>query len=87
MQCLAKSPAERPSSASELGDRLEALKTAHPWTEAEAKAWWEAHRPPVSPHPKGGIGESGPTSKAIPVESEIPFKPDLGSGWRSPTRR
>jgi len=62
MQCLAKSPADRPPSASELADRLEALKVAHPWSESEAKAWWQARHSSARPGPKAGIGEPGSTS-------------------------
>jgi len=54
MQCLAKSPADRPPSVNELADRLETLKIAHPWSESEAKAWWQARRASASPVPNAG---------------------------------
>jgi serine/threonine-protein kinase len=45
MDCLAKSPDDRPATASELVDRLDALRPLHPWTENDARSWWMAHRP------------------------------------------
>jgi eukaryotic-like serine/threonine-protein kinase len=42
MRCLAKSPSDRPASASDLADALATLQISHPWGEKEAKAWWEA---------------------------------------------
>jgi serine/threonine protein kinase len=57
MQCLAKSPADRPPSASDLADRLEALRIALPWSEVDAKGWWEAHRSPASLGAKTGVRE------------------------------
>jgi serine/threonine-protein kinase len=40
LDCLAKAPSERPASAAELDRRLAAVPIA-PWSEADAKAWWE----------------------------------------------
>jgi serine/threonine-protein kinase len=47
MRCLAKLPADRPSSAGELNKLLTACVTPI-WTEAEAEAWWEKHLPLTS---------------------------------------
>ena len=47
MRCLAKQPADRPSSAGELNQLLTACVTPI-WTEAEAQAWWEKHLPLTS---------------------------------------
>jgi len=47
MRCLAKLPADRPSSAGELNQLLTACVTPI-WTEAEAQAWWEKHLPLTS---------------------------------------
>jgi eukaryotic-like serine/threonine-protein kinase len=46
MDCLAKAPAERPPSANDLAERLEAVMADHPWTASDAKAWWAARRAP-----------------------------------------
>ncbi len=43
LRCLAKTAAERPSSAQELEALLAALDVA-PWTQAEASAFWERER-------------------------------------------
>jgi serine/threonine-protein kinase len=43
--CLEKSPDDRPRDARALVARLAACAAAGEWTEAEARAWWELHRP------------------------------------------
>ncbi len=44
-RCLAKDPAERPQSAEEVLQEVEALMAEYPWSTQEAKAWWETHVP------------------------------------------
>jgi eukaryotic-like serine/threonine-protein kinase len=41
LRCLAKNPEDRPASAAVLLSELEGCKLAHPWTSADAQAWWE----------------------------------------------
>jgi eukaryotic-like serine/threonine-protein kinase len=45
MSCLAKSSADRPQSARELGRRLDAIPLFPVWTEQRAREWWEHHQP------------------------------------------
>ena len=42
-RCLEKDRERRPGSVAEVAARLEALAAAHPWTPAQARAWWDAH--------------------------------------------
>lgn len=42
-RCLAKDPAQRPQTATDLVTRLDELSALHPWTNGDARAWWEAH--------------------------------------------
>jgi eukaryotic-like serine/threonine-protein kinase len=42
LECLAKSPAERPQSAKALEQRLEHAKVASDWTDEDAAAWWKS---------------------------------------------
>jgi len=42
LSCLAKDPAGRPQSASELSRLLAALPGANAWTQEHARKWWEA---------------------------------------------
>jgi hypothetical protein len=51
LRCLEKDPARRPQSARELRDELLALRIPA-WTEASARAWWDAVRP------RAGLGVS-----------------------------
>ncbi|HSR92021.1 MAG TPA: serine/threonine-protein kinase [Gemmatimonadales bacterium] len=44
LSCLAKSPAERPQSAADLGKALLAVET-EPWSEDKAREWWAKHQP------------------------------------------
>jgi serine/threonine protein kinase len=44
IDCLQKSPANRPQSAAALGRALAALTVA-PWTQQDAAEWWRNHRP------------------------------------------
>ena len=45
MECLAKDPAGRPQSAKELSQRLADIGGLPVWTDDQARAWWESHRP------------------------------------------
>ena len=57
LQCLAKDPAARPASASELGDRLAATVAPAAWTTQAARRWWELHYP--HPHPSAAHDADG----------------------------
>ena len=52
LDCLAKEPADRPQSASELSRRLGAIAGGDAWTAERACAWWEMHQP-ADPHADG----------------------------------
>ena len=43
LSCLAKNPAERPQTASELSQRLADIPSAHPWSQDRAREWWVGH--------------------------------------------
>lgn len=45
MSCLAKSPDQRPASASELAEELNRCAEAWSWSKQEARSWWERHMP------------------------------------------
>ena len=47
LRCLAKAPDQRPASASELIEHLDACGLP-PWTERAASDWWERHLPVTS---------------------------------------
>lgn len=41
MRCLAKKPSDRPASVDELLVTLEQVALSHPWSQAQARAWWQ----------------------------------------------
>jgi serine/threonine-protein kinase len=45
LACLAKDPAHRPQSASELSRLLAAIDGADAWTPRRARDWWNTHMP------------------------------------------
>ena len=45
LSCLAKDREQRPQSARDLLQRLDAIAIQKTWTEARAREWWKAHLP------------------------------------------
>jgi eukaryotic-like serine/threonine-protein kinase len=45
MQCLAKSPDERPASAAEIAERLDDVVLDRTWTDRNAHDWWRQFQP------------------------------------------
>ena len=43
MACLAKDREQRPDSARDLRQRLDAIMLRNQWTDARAREWWQAH--------------------------------------------
>jgi hypothetical protein len=48
MACLRKKPEERPQSAGELSEVLDACTDIAKWTRADSARWWSLHRPAVA---------------------------------------
>jgi hypothetical protein len=46
LACLAKRPADRPTTAWELEDRLAECELAEPWTREDARNWWQSRLTP-----------------------------------------
>src|SRR5215211_6715940 len=43
LRFLAKKPADRPATADDIVDALDRIRLEHPWTQADAREWWEAN--------------------------------------------
>ena len=43
LDCLDKDPGNRPQTAAEIIDRLDAIEACGLWSERDAREWWEAH--------------------------------------------
>ena len=48
LSCLAKNPADRPTNAFELGERLAAVPFDEPWDNRHAETWWNENMPAAS---------------------------------------
>jgi plasmid stabilization system protein ParE len=46
LSCLAKDRENRPASARDLLQRLQAVKLERSWTDEQAREWWRTHLPP-----------------------------------------
>ena len=57
LRCLAKDPGARPATATALAAELTHIEVGDPWTEEDARAWWDAHIAKGAPAP----AESEPT--------------------------
>ena len=58
--CLEKSPSQRPDAAT-LAGRLAAYSVDDPWSEDQARAWWDAHLPAALPG--DAFGNTGPETR------------------------
>ena len=47
LRCLAKDPAARPQSCRQLSAELARLALLMPWTQEQARQWWEVNRPAI----------------------------------------
>jgi serine/threonine-protein kinase len=57
-RCLAKSTEQRPASAAEVAAELDRLLVAAPWTNQQARTWWEAHVARNAPAASGTGGQA-----------------------------
>jgi hypothetical protein len=48
LKCVAKKPAGRPRSVEEMQVVIDSLAASHPWTQADARAWWQEHEPQIT---------------------------------------
>jgi serine/threonine-protein kinase len=58
LACLEKDPTNRPRTATAVRERLQELAKIHPWTKADAEAWWRVSLPELMAAPKPGVSSS-----------------------------
>jgi eukaryotic-like serine/threonine-protein kinase len=76
LRCLAKKPEDRPDSAAVLLGELEKCKLAHPWTSADARAWWEEFKRSQDGAPTRAVLE---TTGLVQTNEVTRFTPPTGS--------
>jgi eukaryotic-like serine/threonine-protein kinase len=75
LQCLAKEPELRPSSAHELGRLLDAIDGAGSWSREQAESWWKERAPTLIGTARAQRSEAstpGPRTIAVDLERRTP---------------
>jgi serine/threonine-protein kinase len=75
-ECLQKDPAARPQTAGELRRRLLDLAEAHPWSEDDARAWWEHYEAETHRWDRPQSSASGPRTFSV----DLVRRPSSGDG-------
>ncbi len=65
LECLAKSPQDRPQTAEQLRKRCEACRNVPPWQRGDADAWWEQHREAVCSRRPARRSKTGHSTVAV----------------------
>lgn len=79
LRCLAKDPAERPSSMDEFLSLLLACPEAGSWTETQRAEWWKHHAPPETSD-TASSGTTGSPTLMIPATQREPVRDEGSSG-------
>jgi len=65
MDCLAKSPADRPQSVREIARRLGSIRVPNRWCSSQAEDWWRIHHPSPCVHAIAAPETSSVSSTAM----------------------
>ncbi len=76
MSCLSKAPEDRPQSAAELREMLDACEDVGPWTRAESRDWWTTRREAIASIRTRAPAGPDSTANTVPVgqKQEMPAK-------------
>jgi serine/threonine-protein kinase len=83
LECLAKAPGSRPASAEQIDRRVAEIELRDAWTQEQARAWWELHRPSRGEFTKaadempGGVKPTAQTHRCWPKLDWRPGKKTL----------
>jgi serine/threonine-protein kinase len=58
VRCIAKQPAERPSSVEEILGVVQSLAVSRIWTQSDAQTWWQEHEPQLTMSTSGGLDQA-----------------------------
>ncbi len=72
LECLAKSPDDRPQTARDLAERLDDCQAASTWSQAEAEAWWLQYADEHTAAPKDGATSSEGCDETMVHDREPP---------------
>jgi serine/threonine-protein kinase len=72
MDCLEKAPADRPPSAAALEARLAAIRFDVPWTQEDARRWWDGRHLGTGTGEGWHQGAAGQTAPTLPVGTQAP---------------
>lgn len=71
LDCLAKDPAQRPSSAAALAEALTNCAGAESWNKHAAEQWWARHRGPTNSAPPPQSPQLSTASRAAAMEQTL----------------
>ena len=76
-RCMAKQPDERPADLLEVARALQRLEPSPPWTQDDARRWWEQHHPFTAwrPAPEPYPSADEPAPRAEPAAAAEPAEP------------
>ena len=72
LSCLEKDPAERPQSAAELWQRLQACQSMGEWTESHARRWWDRHGDSLRSVRDADVGRAETRAIAVDLARHVP---------------
>jgi hypothetical protein len=71
LSCLAKAPEQRPAGAESLERSFAAIAKANPWTQEDARRWWNTHREILTGERRARADSSGTPDRPKVLRSAV----------------